>query len=429
MGLAIGLGVIILLWSFVLMYHNFLRNGNFFKIKFMPIIIAFLITALLTAIIRIRDNFFGNCFSLYHLFLLVCIFYGMYTEKDKERIKNEMFLFCKIFVYLSTIMSIIGFFVAFIKPEFQVGKHFIGIYKNRLNGVYFNSNVLGVASVVGKVCDHTLYKSQKKMGNKIKSINIFWAIMCFMMNLLSLFLSDSHGSLLFLIIYTMVVFFCDTFFENFQITKKDMIKKTVLILLFCVTFPITCFAARAYSQDLFNIIIHKINMSKIHISDNKDVDFPENKIEREPSGDPTSGRLELIKQGIEIFKRFPLMGIGSANIEEYGKRYLGDGGLLYPVLHNGYLNVLVSYGIIGCIVFFYFVFKVCALICNFIFSESNNSKYNILENMFAFIVSFGVYSFFETTMPSPFVLMSEIFWMFLGYNMTYLETYTGSDKK
>jgi O-antigen ligase len=422
-GIAVGFGVIILCWSFLLIIHNFLLTGLCFKTRFYPIIFAFLLSILLTKIIRFTDNFLSNFFTIYHLFSLIFIFYGMYTEKNVKEIRKEVILFCKITVYTSTFLSILGLIIAIflthIKVEDYWGCFYIGICANRLTGVYLNSNVLGSISAVAVICCHIVFKDEKRFRSFRKTLPLRIIIICFVFNSLSLLLSDSNNSFLFLILYITILVFCRLFIGGQKI-RKDILKKVSLLLIFCFTFPFLSFILRNSCQYVFNYVVSALHFHIIPVQDNKDLDLKEEIIGRKISDDPTSGRIMLIKQGIELFCKFPLIGVGGENnIIDYSKKYLKD-GLIYPDLHNGYLTILVSYGTIGFVMFFCFTIKVLAKICKFLFMKYNKLQCRCFENLFAVIIAFGVYSLFETSIPAKMTFIAGFFWLILGYTTAHV---------
>jgi O-antigen ligase len=342
----------------------------------------------------------------------------MYTEKNVKEIRKEVFLFCKIIVYTSTFLSILGLIIAIflthIKVESYFGCFYFGIYANRLTGVYLNSNVLGSISAVAIICCHIVFKEEKRFRSFRKTLPLHIIITCFVFNSLSLLLSDSNNSFLFLIIYITILVFCRLFIGAQKVRKK-ILKKVTLLLTFCFVFPFLSFILRNFCQYGFNYIVSALHSHMIPVQDNKDLDFKEEIIGRKISTDPTSGRIMLIKQGIELFCKFPLVGVGGkSNIIDYSKKYLNN-GLIYPDLHSGYLTILVSYGTIGFVIFFCFTIKVLAKICKFLLTKYNKLQCRCFENLFAVIIAFGVYSLFETSMPAETIFIAGFFWLILGY--------------
>jgi O-antigen ligase len=170
------------------------------------------------------------------------------------------------------------------------------------------------------------------------------------------------------------------------------------------------------------MLVSAINSTKTSLHDNRDMDFNEGQIGRKSLEDPTSGRLILVEQGFELFWKFPIIGIGKANIAEYGDKYLKN-GLIYPDLHNGYLTILVAYGTTGFSLFFCFAIKVLIEISRFLFITYKKPQCRCFENLFAVIIAFGCYSLFELTMPVEFNFITNFFWLFLGYTVANAEIY------
>jgi hypothetical protein len=147
-------------------------------------------------------------------------------------------------------------------------------------------------------------------------------------------------------------------------------------------------------------------------------DLPELRIGREHY-EVSSGRITLFKQGIEMFKHNPIIGIGRANLKMYSKKYL-SGGLIHPDLHNGYLTILVSYGIIGFSIFGIFSFMVALDICKNMFLCVNRNYFGVLVKLFSALVAYCGYCLFEKAILFDMTFMVGFFWLILGYAISYV---------
>ncbi|GHV24468.1 hypothetical protein FACS189465_1710 [Clostridia bacterium] len=138
--------------------------------------------------------------------------------------------------------------------------------------------------------------------------------------------------------------------------------------------------------------------------------------------DVTSGRITLFWQGIEIFKKHPIFGIGRENLILYGEKYLED-GIMFSDLHNGYLTILVSYGMVGFIIFIVFAILVAREMYKFLFKLQKNTNKNffrLYSEFFSIVVAYSLYSVFEKAIFSEITIMVVFFWLVLGYAESYM---------
>ena len=138
----------------------------------------------------------------------------------------------------------------------------------------------------------------------------------------------------------------------------------------------------------------------------------------------SSGRITLLKQGIEIFKHNPIMGIGRANLGLYAKMYLKD-GLRHPDLHNGYLTILVCYGIVGFLIFAIFSFLVAVDVCKHMFECVNHNYFGVFTKLFSVLVGYCGYCLFEKAILFDVTFMVGFFWIMLGFTVSYMSVGRG----
>lgn len=412
-----------LLWGGIILVNNFIMKKNIQKIKYFKLLLLFLISCFLTTFIHISDNFLPNLLAIYHTSVCFFLFYGMYVERDSRDIEKEMTLVFKIFIYTTAILSIIGLLIFYFAVQVHIGGYWLGIYRNRLQCVYTNCNFLALHSVISIICCHILICKNKVQGieSNIKKNNIYY--ICMSIDLICLILSDSNASLLFLVVYVIVYIFYKVFSFNGQVYINHVIKRSLALFFVALILAFSTFAFREFCQDGVAKIINSVHNVEEPTHDNEHTK-DNTQIGRE-NYDISSGRITLWKQAYLMFKKNPIIGIGRGNIVEYGDRYL-EGGLIFSEFHNGYITILVSWGIVGFTIFAAFSLCVSVNMAICLFKRPQEYTNDIFPNLFAFLVSYCIYSLFEKTILSEITYMVLIFWLVLGYAMSYVNKYSKS---
>ena len=440
--LARAIHVILMIWGGIILINNYFIKGIYKRVCYYKILLLFIASCLFTILLHFKDNLLYNLLYIFTYLLCFFVFYGMFSEKGIKDIEEEMFKLFKLLVILVTIISFIGLVFTAIKIQMKAFNHYwLGIYENRLVGIYTNSNLLALFCVLSIIGTHILIDSDdfKKQSNKKRTLMAY--IFSIVINTVSLILSDSNGAFIFLLIYLIVILFYKLFSKQNEISIKIIVKNVSVILLAGFCLIAGSFKIRGICQDGIAVLINDMHKVEEPIHDNK-IDIidkskdnsqdTENSVADsveigrvigENNYDGSSGRVTLIKQSVVMFKKSPVIGIGIANIPDYGKIYI-EGGLKFPNFHNGYITILVAWGLVGFAIFFTFAVTIAARFGKVLF-KINDSQNTPFPKLFSFLVAYSVYSLVEITILSDITFTIFIFWAVLGYALSYVLNYEG----
>ncbi len=425
---ALACRCVVLVWGAFILIRNFIINRNAFKVKYKWILWAFILMGIFTSIWNLSIDFLPNMAFIYHSIICFFVFYGMYTEKEHKKIEFEMAFLLKYFIVFSTITSFIGILVALFKAQVSISGYYIGILRSRLIGIHTNSNLLALSNIISIIsCDIINDKYIKgKFKSKLFSVPVL--IISCIINFVSLFLSDSNASFLFIVIYSIVRFFY-VLFSNYKETRISYIAKGSIFLVgFCILVVLGSFSLRDFFQNGISVIINDIHKIEEPIVDNDNeviIINPNESSNREEISigrenyDISSGRITLLKQGIKLFMVNPWIGIGRGNLVRFGEKYL-ENGLVFSDLHNGYLTILVSYGLLGFGIFMAFSFLTAFDMCSYLFKANLRCDSGVFSKLFSVCVAYCAYSLFEKTLLSEITFMVVFFWLILGYTISYM---------
>lgn len=441
--ISVVLKSLVLVWGLFILIHNFFLEKLAFKVRHKYIIWSFLTTMTITSFAHMSIWFIPNLALVFYTAMCFFMFYGMYLEGDHEKIQAEMNFILKFFVNFSLLFGFLSLTSLLCRQNLCMWGYHIGIYQNRLIGVYTNSNILAFSMIEGIVACDLLLDNYMKNKFKFGKMSNLKLILCLIICSVCLFLSDSNASFVFIIVYATIRVFCNLFFKRQLQEKVKFFRSSMVTFGFCVLMMSLSLCLRDYCQGFMNVIITDVHtyeasfarkiekVSKAIITKNiggsDDYASPEDfKAELHIGRDNyevSSGRITLFKQGLEVFKHHPLIGVGRANLNTIAKRYI-PGGLKHPDLHNGYLTILVSTGIIGFTIFAVFSFVVSLDICRYLFICVNDASFGVFCKLFSALVAYCGYCLFEKAILFDATYMVGFFWSILGYAMSYI--YSGN---
>ena len=427
--IALPIRCIVLTWGIGVFIYNFVCSPRAFRIKYKWLMWLFVFIGLVTSIVNMSYDFAANLVFIYHTIVCFFIFYGMYTERSHLRLEKEMVWIFTYLISFATFFGLVALIIVMFSAQINISGYYLGIFRNRLIGVYTNSNLLAFSMVVSIVsCDilNTKYLRIKFKNKIIPSGVLFF---CVGINVLCLFLSDSNASFVFMVVYFTVRIFYKNFSSYNIFNTVNLIKGSVLLVFCCIVMMSASFILRSKCQDFLAILISDVHKSEEIVPDNipeitSSQPAVENymhdiKIGRE-NYDVSSGRITLMKQGFKLLRVNPVIGIGRGNLVAYGEKYI-DGGLIFSDLHNSYMTILVSYGVLGLTLFLMLGILAASEMCTYLFKEKYRKDAGVYSKLFSIIVAYCAYSMFEKGMLSEITFMVVFFWLVLGYATSYMD--------
>lgn len=440
-----GLGLMVIWGSFLFIYNQVTRHTAL-KTRYGFWLIALLLSSFVTMMIHVLSNALLNFVFVMHLGMMFFIFYSVHTEKQLN-FKHELFNVSRMIVYITTVLNAVGLLLLVLGVDFEFWKVKFIIYENRFTGLFTNPNYLGFTTVVALLCCHMLTKKSFVEQSGCRRVSRIWIGSCIALNAISLLLCDSNGAMILLAGYGFFFFAYKMFGTERSFSFGQIVVKSLASILVGVVIASSILLLRHVCQLGFSQLINnnqKITKPVVEIEPEKNKP-PAPSFEHE-NKNVDSGRLVLWRQGTELFLTSPAIGIGKANIYDYGldmfehgvkfsDRYqmelgpykfdigsspveLGpysvDLGSFMTDLHNGYLTILVSSGVIGLLLFLIFISRFLFTTTKRVMRD-DSLQGSIFPCLFAFICGYLVYSFVEVTLLFNITFTIVFFWMILGY--------------
>lgn len=427
--IALAAKCVVLVWGGVIFICKFLVNKAAFKVHYGKLLWGGIAAQIVSSFWNLSKDLPANLVFVYHSMICFFVFYGMYTEKEHKKLEKEMVFIFRAISILSTLFAILSVGILIFKAQINIGSYYLGIFRSRLIGIYTNQNLLAFSMVISIVVCDILRDNYIRKNYKSMSFPPWFAFGCAGINFLALFLSDSNASFLFIIIYFTTKIFYKSLSAYHCITPGQILREGSFLVVCCATMIAGSFIARNTCQEVINVFVYDIHRIEEPMSDDNpgpapnpsalSAYMPDVSIGRE-NYDISSGRITLFKQGIKLFLVNPLFGIGRGNLVAYGDKFI-DGGLAFSDLHNSYLTILVSYGILGFTILFAFAFFLSKSVCKYLFSSVHIENSTVFSKLFSALAAYCAYAVFEKGLLSEITFMVVIFWLILGYTMSYKE--------
>lgn len=406
-------------WGVKIAYRSVVKRQCLSRLRFGFWILLFLGLNIVTMIAHFNMSsllFFtvstgANTAMFLHMCVCFFVFYGMHTEREVNT-KAELYTVCKFIIYATSILGVIGFVLLFCGFTYESGEyiHLITYEEERFTGVYFNPNMLGFISIVSVVCCHMVSRQDFLIQAGKRPISKIWISICLLVGMFSILLCDSNASMILFICYVITVLVFNFFSMTANITKKQLILKLIALIFACIFVVFASFWVRSICQEAFSTLLS---------SSEEYIEFG-----REEFDD--SGRFALIEESIGLFQLSPVIGISSGNIIPYSQQYVSGHMRVdyhHHDLHNGYLTLLVSTGIIGFCIFAIFGIRFAKHIAKNLFKRQNALSRDILPCLFAFCCAYLVYTIFERALLYDVSFMVMWFWYMVGCTSVYLNKY------
>jgi O-antigen ligase len=415
-------GALLILWM-IIQYKRYKKSYNLW------ILAAFTISYLISAATHISFGVSENIKGMIWLVFPFLLAYLSAFDMSGEEIRREAKVLSCIYIFYSTIANIVSISMVYWGRKFdyidEVGTiHAIGYRWERLWGIYDDPNHGATITVIALFMLLYLCYLSKKLWQRIVLLLIF------VINYTYLSLSDSRTGIISLTFGIFIAGFLALWIKR----KNKGRHKPILLLIFTSLFAAGVLfagdlAIKKVYQPIDKKIIQELKAKNPTPTQPAGKDTRKNDLQH----DYSNGRVEIWRNGMQIVKESPLVGVGYRNIVSYAKAHFPEGylvknafGVQYDSMHNLELDILTAQGALGGIVFLFLMGNICIILYkkihltprvyqgDMIFSASVSGALLIAGTFLSFI--------FYVNAPQ-----NLCFWLFLGYTMRFCQI--GAEEK
>ncbi len=415
---------LMLVWGIVILVWEFIRNpSGLFKVKGMAWLLAFAVSYGITILCNREAYFSENVKALCYMILFFLLFYGINRNKKRDSVIKEIHGIGWTVILTTFVLAIICFVMFLLSIEYKYVADGVvlrlGIHQNRLWGLY-NPNVGATLNIISMFCSIVMLLEET---NRHKLMRMFLIINS-VLQYVCLVLTASRTAIyaMYIGIGMLVYFVCGVVYK-----KKIWKKAIIAIASMAVMFLAVTLTNKIMWQlpKLFPTV--EVKASSLFSMNRKDTD-------KESNGGMLNGRQYMWTAGFQQFNDAPFFGVTREQVAEKVKkklafeegmnkktvrsikRALKNGGV-----HNMYLTILVSSGLVGFVLFCGFVISYFSRILWYV------QRIKVLKGNEWFLgtlvlcIIMLIMEMFENRILYQVNIFYALFWMLMGYAMYFAQ--------
>lgn len=404
---------------------DFFGERIMFTVKYKELLSLFLATVVASSIINVKYGFLGNIRNFVWLLISFFLLYAINLKREKKDVLKEIGIlsniliavwFCAVVYSLYMFIFQIGFYV-YIYPDSFARQGFI---ENRLFGIFEDPNFAAMVSIITIVFSIWNIKALK---NKI--LNIFY-ITNIVLQFCYVVLSGSRTAQLAASIGVFVFSFFAFRYKFFDIKNKAF--KHLAIVISSILLSGFAFFAVNLSSELLSYVPPMFSFCSAKGEESTQHKIKPAMTKREDiqdTSDVSSCRFKIWKAAFELFKSKPILGTSPRNMRQYAKTEFPNNfiGMRGYAVHNVYLDILTSTGILGALAIVLFFVKYLVYIFKYLFSKNavNKSNYLYVTFFLTIIAMIAVSAAFLSEIFFVNTVSVLFFWLSMGKCVYFIE--------
>lgn len=421
--------------------YRIVHFNKYKKSKGIIILFLFFLSYIVSSVVTIHYGVVSNIKALIWLGIQFFLLYAYDNDRTVDKIKKEGIIIGWIIIVYTFVMSLMGIVcLALMYNNYQVVNGvatITGFLWNRLWGFYSDPNYGAVISIISVLLSFFYIMKYKRTGIT------FLLIINIITEMFYVAFSDSRTaqvSMVAMFIWATVIFARKVNF--IQVLKP--ILRFVVICVITITVVVSSFVSIRGLTTIGNMYLSSVtnpNSSLFywfdaekndnHISNGdvtEDLEINSSVIGRpiedmgSDGGDISNRRFAIWQSAVEVFKTKAVTGVSFRNIIPYALEYLPKTYIVnndqssFASMHNLFMDVLVSQGLLGISLFIIFVVLVLVTVFKKLY-KLNKQDYIFYASILSVIVPIFVSSFFYSEILYINTSGSVIFWIALGYVM------------
>lgn len=435
-------------WGVMIILFDFFSKRIMFKSQYWYLLLLVAVSFSITFLLNYQYNLSKITYSFVYMITSFFVIYPIDMNKQSHDILKSLRKFNNILVTIVFFASFISLvqFVFLISYHVPTGSEGLfarqGFMESRLFGIYTSPNIgsiFGFLSIIAAFINYIVEDGLRRIWKVIYMANLIVQILYFV-------LSSSRGTQLtvcvFLTLVIIAIIFSKALRDSLQIVYGRSIKMLIFFILGILLFSTVLIEPTKSILGYVPNIVKSVNRDT-NLNEKREVD----KVVIEHSKDGaelSSGRFTIWKAGLKAWKQHPFFGYGSPNFYWSGENKQLDESKLSEQdvheltrargnMHNGYLQVLVSLGVVGTVfIFIFYILSFLNALPVFFPKKANIMKpeaarlYLTTAVIFIFLISCFAEDLIEAhILMNNRSVVSLVFWYYLGL----LSVYVGKERR
>lgn len=402
---------------------------RFVKMPYLILGIMYIASYIVTTLVNIRygltESFQGLVWLTFQMLLLYCID----MEKPIEELKTEYKRLSLVFISYITVACVVSILMLVINygelyaidAKTLVPRGFIW---GRLWGVFSDPNLGSVSVCISIILSLFFFIQAEKSYQRIL------IVISLVASFLYLAFSDSRTGYL-AVLCSLIVWIFVRFLvknassENRSVRKEIFHRITAAAISMLIALSVV--GAIIVTKQAYNMAISYYQENNPH----SEYDLQIKRSSYEEQTDFSNRRMDLWESGVELFEQSPIVGVGFRNIEAAARDMIPDTYLVdnsfgvFDAFHNMWLDLLVSQGIVGFLIFLVFaLFCIKYALRGLLLSIKNKSDETAFVGT---LLAAAIPPLVVSMLQADTILFNTpnavMFWILLGYliRMTYYE--------
>ncbi len=346
----VALGAVLVLERLVFFGHYRASHGIYFWA-------AFVVSFGLSALLAFRYGFRNNARMFLFLLFQIALLYATDRQEERSVLKKRFTLCSAYFLTVFSLMEVAsvwtmlsGFSRTYQQPSTSdVPTYYVGFHFGRLFGVFWDPNIAALGAAVAAVLSLHLLLKRPRLWRKIGYGFLI------VLHVVYISLSDSRTGILCLTVGGGMYALIRLCRHAFSGVKWKQAAAVILLASLCAC---TAFALPKVMRQGCIALAEEI-YTRVNRDDGEETTDVRELFDRgyDITGDPSNRRFDIWKGALEIAAREPVFGVSRANILHYVDENLPQSYLVtndhmrFDSMHNLYLEILVSQGAVGLLLF------------------------------------------------------------------------------
>lgn len=431
---------VVLIYGIITAIAVLIRNGFkfIFKNKLNIVLILFCVSYAITILLNIHSNLSAHINSLVYMAAFFFYFVMLPQLDGKDKLCREFKLISKIIIIITFVFSFVSFltYVFLISAKYisLAGISYIGMNEHRLWGIY-NANTGATLNALSIFLSVPLISRKTNVGRGFRIFCIINDILQFLCLVLTGSRAPFYALVLAGAVLAAILAYKSGAKSKLYACGKSALSCFLIVVVLLSGSKISKYFLSyvpmlAENSDISERITAALEASVPDSFEPAEIEYPDadgrydltriEKIENRNEGF-FNGRSDLWQAGLKAFAKSPIFGVGRENIYERAAENLHENrwavNMRMGGLHNIYITILVSSGIIGFLLMAIVAIGSAISIIKCLIKSSSMSPFMPCASVI--ILYFYITEFVEARILYQVSIFNVLFWLILGFAYVY----------